>query len=121
MTPYTYPCRVLRIVDGDTVDIELDLGFDVRMKERVRIAGIDAPETVGPNASPEGTVARDFVIKWVEDRVGVGRFVYQSVKYNARDKYGRSLGILAWFPQSGHPERLDEALITSGLAFPRSS
>ena len=41
--------------------------------------------------------------------------------YNARDKYGRSLGILAWLPQSGDPERLDEALITSGLAFPRSS
>ena len=37
------------------------------------------------------------------------------------DRYGRSLGILAWLPQSGDPERLDEALITSGLAFPRSS
>jgi micrococcal nuclease len=43
---YEYRCVILRIVDGDTVDVDIDLGFGVWLRnERVRIAGIDAPET----------------------------------------------------------------------------
>ena len=43
---YEYRCVIVRIVDGDTVDVDIDLGFGVWLKnERVRIAGIDAPET----------------------------------------------------------------------------
>ena len=43
---YEYRCKVLRVVDGDTVDVDIDLGFGVWMhKERVRIMGIDTPES----------------------------------------------------------------------------
>ncbi len=43
---YTYRCKILRVVDGDTVDIDIDLGFGVWLhRERVRIVGIDAPES----------------------------------------------------------------------------
>ena len=43
---YEYRCKILRVVDGDTVDVDIDLGFGVWMhKERVRINGIDTPES----------------------------------------------------------------------------
>ena len=43
---YTYRCKILRVVDGDTVDVDIDLGFGVWLhRERVRIAGIDTPES----------------------------------------------------------------------------
>ena len=43
---YEYQCRILRVIDGDTVDIDIDLGFGVWMhRERVRMMGIDTPES----------------------------------------------------------------------------
>ena len=43
---YEYKCKILRVVDGDTVDIDIDLGFGIWMhKERVRMMGIDTPES----------------------------------------------------------------------------
>ena len=46
MNPYLYKCVVTRVVDGDTVDVDVDLGFDVWLKkQRVRLAGIDTPES----------------------------------------------------------------------------
>ena len=43
---YTYKCKILRVVDGDTVDVDIDLGFGVwRHKERIRIFGLDTPES----------------------------------------------------------------------------
>lgn len=43
---YEYKCKIVRVIDGDTVDVDIDLGFGIWMKkERVRIAGIDTPES----------------------------------------------------------------------------
>ena len=42
---YEYGCTVERVVDGDTIDVVLDLGFDIRFKSRVRLYGIDTPES----------------------------------------------------------------------------
>ena len=117
---YTYPCKVLSVIDGDTLDIELDLGFHIKMKERVRLIGVDTPETYGRYAVPEGKIATDFVIKWVADREArKGDFMYVSSKYNARDKYGRSLGILMWIPPIGDGlmmENLNDDLVRSNNA-----
>ena len=41
---YEYGCEVDRVVDGDTIDVSIDLGFDLIKKERVRVAGVDTPE-----------------------------------------------------------------------------
>lgn len=112
---YTYECKVLNVVDGDTIDIEIDLGFTVRIKERVRLIGVDTPEVFGPNAVPEGSLASEFTKKWVaEHQARAGRFVYESKKYNARDKYGRSLGVIYWTNGSMIKEDLNSALIDSG-------
>ena len=42
---YKYKCKLVRVIDGDTVDAMVDLGFDIWVKKRVRLAGIDTPET----------------------------------------------------------------------------
>ena len=111
---YTYACKVVNVVDGDTIDIELDLGFDVKMKERVRLLDVDTPEVFGKKAVPEGTTASDFTKHWLEERAARGWFVYESKRYNARDKYGRSLGYLRWTSKDGKTEVLNEAIVVSG-------
>ena len=47
---YTYGITVTRVVDGDTVDAMIDLGFDIWINKRIRFVGIDAPETLTRNA-----------------------------------------------------------------------
>ncbi len=61
---YEYRCKVIRVVDGDTVDIDIDLGFGVWLhKERVRIYGIDTPEsrTRDKEEKKFGLMAKEFV------------------------------------------------------------
>lgn len=63
MTPnYTYRATVVRIIDGDTLDLNVDLGFRAwRMKERFRLAGINAPESNRAASAPAGKAARDYL------------------------------------------------------------
>ena len=111
---YIYNCKVLNVVDGDTIDIELDLGFNIKVKERVRLLGLDTPEVFGPKAEAAGMTASDFTKKWIDDRQKINNmFAYHSIKYNARDKYGRSLGILMW-TGAKLAESLNEAIKASG-------
>lgn len=111
---YTYACKVVNVVDGDTIDILLDLGFEIKMRERVRLIDVDTPEVFGRNAVPEGTKATEFTKKWIDDRSTSGRFVYVSKRYNARDKYGRSLGTLIWTGNDAISESLNDAIVASG-------
>ena len=94
---YQYPaCRVLRIVDGDTVDLLINLGFDILTEKRVRLYGIDAPETRTRNLEEK---EKGFRTKARLHELIVGNGV---VLENARvdlesyewDKYGRVLGVL---------------------------
>lgn len=50
---YKYNAKVLRVVDGDTIDADVELGFNVRMKIRFRLSGFDAPETYRPKSDDE--------------------------------------------------------------------
>ncbi len=69
--PYTYRVKeVLRVVDADTVDLKLTLGFGLDGSFRFRLAGIDAPEVYGEGASAEGHQAADFAENWLADRDG---------------------------------------------------
>lgn len=114
---YTYNCKILNIVDGDTLDIELDLGFTVKIKERVRLINIDTPEVFGSKAEPAGLTALTYVKNWVEKhQQSPGRFVYESIKYNSKDKYGRSLGTIIWVNNVNEKSILNEELIANGLA-----
>ena len=94
---YEYKCKVTRVVDGDTVDIDIDLGFGVWLhKERVRIYGIDTPESRTRDLAEKkfGLMAKEFVKKFVKgDKRNIkSNIILRTQKYDAKGKFGRILG-----------------------------
>ena len=87
---YIYKASLVRVVDGDTVDLIIDLGFDTSRKERFRLYGIDAPEL----RTAAGKVAK----AWLEDALMPLESIYvQTLQHKTkakRDKYGRFLAVL---------------------------
>jgi micrococcal nuclease len=58
---YTYNARLVRVIDGDTYEFDVDTGFGIRFREKFRLYGADTPEVFGRNATPEGKVASEIV------------------------------------------------------------
>ena len=88
---YEYSCTVDRVVDGDTIDVILDLGFDIMFRSRVRLYGIDTPESRTRNKDEKvrGKMAGSFL----KDAVDNGTKVIIETKLkDSRGKYGRVLG-----------------------------
>ncbi len=88
---YEYACKVERVVDGDTIDVVLDLGFDILYKSRVRLYGIDTPEsrTRNKDEKARGKMAAAFL----EDAINNGKqVVIQTKLKDSRGKFGRVLG-----------------------------
>lgn len=84
---YEYSARVIRVVDGDTVHLEVDLGFDVKRSDSFRFYGINAPEM----KTPEGKVAKAYL----ETLIKPGDEVVLRTRKDKREKYGRYLAQLA--------------------------
>ena len=87
---YTYKISPLKVVDGDTIDTEIDLGFDIKVKKRVRFMGINAPEsrTRDLEEKAKGLAAKDRVKQLLE---GSNKIHLNS---HGVGKYGRVLGEL---------------------------
>ena len=88
---YTYNVEVTRVVDGDTVDVDIDLGFGmVYKKQRVRLMGIDTPESRTRNLEEKfyGLKAKEFMKSMVEGKSGV------TLVSHDKGKFGRILGEL---------------------------
>lgn len=105
---YIYDALVTGVVDGDTVDVIIDLGFGVNFTTRVRLFGVDTPEKNSSDIAVRevGMRATDFVRAWC-----LGRAV--TLKSHKRDKYGRYLAELFIDGES-----LGEQLIENNLAVP---
>ena len=88
---YCYRATVLRVVDGDTIDVMLDLGFSVSLKERIRFYGINAPESRTRDADEKvrGLAAKAFVILWTEAHADENTI---RTRIDKRGKFGRILG-----------------------------
>ena len=86
---YEYKCKVTRVVDGDTVDVIIDLGFDISYSSRVRLFGIDTPEsrTRDIDEKARGLISKDFLKSYL-DKGGV---VIRTRK-DKKGKFGRILG-----------------------------
>ena len=120
---YEYKCTIDRVIDGDTVDVFIDLGFDIIKAERIRLLGIDTPElrsqdTVEKQAAQE---AKDYVQGWFAAIERSGKDVY--VRTSKSDKYGRYLGIIFYVDdvednqaQFGKEVILNQDLLDRGLA-----
>ena len=90
---YEYRCKVVKIVEGDTVDVDIDLGFGVWLKkERIRMFGIDTPEsrTRDLDEKKYGLMAKDYITKLLDDEGGI----VLKTRKDAEGKYGRILGEL---------------------------
>ena len=104
---FVYQAELERVVDGDTVDVTLDLGFDVKLhKQRVRLHGIDTPESRTRNLEEKklGLAAKERL-----KELCVGRF---KVKSLGKGKYGRVLGI----PYTENGQDICQLLIDEGHA-----
>ena len=88
---YEYACKVERVVDGDTVDVVLDLGFNILYKCRVRLFGIDTPESRTRNLDEKarGKMAGAFLKEAIDNGTKV---VIQTKLKDSRGKFGRVLG-----------------------------
>ena len=90
---YTYNATLDRVVDGDTVDFNIDLGFDVWIKKRVRLHHVDTPEKRTRDLLEKvfGYVASDYVgIKLAKAK----KIVIETTIKGSADKYGRVLGVI---------------------------
>ena len=117
---YIYKAELIRVVDGDTVDLIIDLGFDTQRKERFRLYGIDAPEM----NTAEGKAAK----AWLIGILGpYGAIYVQTIQLETkakRDKYGRFLAVLydelpTLIPimrEPIHPSSINAKMIVEGHA-----
>jgi endonuclease YncB( thermonuclease family) len=103
---YIYQGSVDKVVDGDTLDLQLDLGFGVFTRQRVRLLGINAPE----HNTPDGKKALSFVEAWVVEHGP--EFTVRTQK-DKKEKYGRYLATLL-----SDAADLGQALLDAGLALP---
>ena len=87
---YEYKCKVKRVVDGDTMDVILDLGFDVHHAVRVRMAGIDTPEsrTRDLDEKARGKLAKAFLKDWLNQENEKKKIVVKTFK-KSKGKFGR--------------------------------
>ena len=98
------------MVDGDTVDLDLDLGFSITLRQRVRLIGVDAPElrSKDPAEKAKGQESQAFVAQWFQQPGAV------LVRTTKEEKYGR---MLADCYREGAPSLVTE-LLERGLAKP---
>ena len=108
MALYTYQAKLVRVVDGDTLVLELDLGFHITYRSHIRLLDVDTPEIYGRYASQAGRDAKQFVLDWLRD----SSLTIISRKYNARGKYGR---VLAEVWKEGHATSLNQDLVVAGF------
>ena len=87
---FEYRCKRIKVVDGDTIDVDIDLGFGVWLRnQRVRLYGIDTPESRTRDLEEKkyGLAAKEFLTKWT----GAGELTIKTHK-DERGKFGRILG-----------------------------
>jgi micrococcal nuclease len=105
--------KVLKVVDGDTIDVDIDLGFNISYTQRVRLAGIDTPESRTKDAREKvlGLEVKEKLKKSIE---AANLVVVKTEKPDSTEKYGRILG---WVYLDGDTRSLNEQLIDEGYAW----
>jgi len=109
--------EINRVLDGDTIDVTIDLGFDLYKKERVRIAGIDTPEkrTRDLEEKALGIDATNYLKKKLEDTIaGDEELTIRTELKGGMGKYGRLLG---WLYIGEDTLSINEVMITEGYAW----
>ena len=105
--------KVTKIVDGDTIDVDIDLGFNISYSQRVRLAGIDTPESRTKDAREKalGLEVKNKVKSAIDSAKTV---IIKTELPDSTEKYGRILG---WVYLDGAAKSLNEQLIDEGYAW----
>ena len=109
--------KINRVIDGDTIDVTIDLGFDLFKKERVRIAGVDTPEKRTRNLEEKelGIHATNWLKEKLESTLdGDDQLFIRTELVGGTGKYGRLLG---WCYIGDSEVSLNEQMITEGYAW----
>ena len=109
--------EINRVVDGDTIDVTIDLGFDLYKKERVRVAGVDTPEKRTRDLE-EKALGLD-ATQWLKEKLegaidGDDELTIRTELKGGVGKYGRLLG---WLYVGDEQVSLNEQMITGGYAW----
>ena len=111
--PYIYRIKsVLKVVDGDTIDASIDLGFDISLEKRIRFAGIDTPESRTTNLKEKsmGLESKEWLKKVLD---GAKDILIKTEKPDSTEKYGRIIGHLFI---NGQETSLNNQMIEEGYA-----
>ena len=111
---YTYRVKSInRIIDGDTIDVTIDLGFSININQRIRVAGIDSPEKRTRNIAEKalGLDATEWMTKHLENAPDL---IIKTAVEGSMGKYGRVLG---WLYIDASQIRLNEQMIEEGFAW----
>ena len=105
--------KVTGVVDGDTIDVDIDLGFNVSFSQRLRLAGIDTPEsrTKDLNEKKLGLEVKEWLKSKLKDAEDV---VIKTELPDSSEKYGRILG---WLYVKGTEKSLNQIMIDEGYAW----
>ena len=108
-----YVRKVEAVIDGDTIDVLIDLGFDILFASRVRLAGIDTPESRTKDLKEKalGLESKEYLKKALKDAQSV---VIKTEKIDSSEKYGRILG---WVYINGDTVSLNDMMINDGYAW----
>jgi micrococcal nuclease len=108
-----YVKKVSKVVDGDTIDVDIDLGFDISFSSRVRLAGIDTPEsrTADKIEKALGLESKEYLKKAID---GSKTVVIKTEKMDSSEKYGRILG---WVFLDGSEISINQKMIDEGYAW----
>lgn len=108
-----YVRKVDNVVDGDTIDVLIDLGFDILFQSRVRLAGIDTPESRTKDLKEKalGLESKEYLKKALKDAKSV---VIKTEKMDSSEKYGRILG---WVYINGDTVSINDHMIEDGYAW----
>ena len=111
--PYIYRIKsITKVVDGDTIDANIDLGFDISLTKRIRLAGIDSPESRTTNLKEKalGLESKEWLKKALE---GAKDILIKTEKPDSTEKYGRIIGHLFI---NGQETSLNNQMIDEGYA-----
>jgi len=113
--PYIYRIRSIhKVVDGDTIDADIDLGFSISLTKRIRLAGIDTPESRTTDAREKnlGLESKE----WLKKRLEFAKdIIIRTEKPDSTEKYGRIIGHLFI---NNEDQSLNNQMISEGYAWP---
>jgi len=109
---YEYKARLVRVIDGGTIDADIDMGFQVHIDQRVKLFGVNAPDpkSQDPDERQQGLASKNRLIEILPKEIIIQTML------NKRGKFGRILGIVMFQMEHGEIVNVNDLIISEGFA-----